>query len=339
MRRRGGERVRVSVVVAAYNAAWCIERAVESTLSQGRPPDEVIVADDGSSDGTAGLLERRFGPAVTVLRLAHRNAAAARRVAIERSSGDWIAFLDADDLWRPGKLERQLAFLERHPRVRWLTADGRLVSDAGVLRDSWLADYFDPVVDVTGDLLPPLVERCFPLVSAMLVERGAYDAVGGIDPDIAYSHDYDLWLRLAARYPGGLLAEPLVDYFSGPGTLSRNYEPRFRDDLAIMRRAEKSGLGHGVGIRRVAAERASALEFDIAILAVRAGRLGEARARLRRVLRQGPWERRLVALGGVLLPAGAVGRMVQSAWMKRVVKRARRVAGRLTLPGAGEGPA
>jgi len=331
--------MRVSVVIAAYNATWCIERALEDTLSQSRPPDQVIVCDDGSSDGTADLVEQRFGAAVTVLRLPHQNAAAARRIGIERSSGDWIAFLDADDRWLPGKLERQLAFLERHPQLRWLTGNGRLVSAEGVLRDSWLADYFDPVRDEAGDLVGPLVERCFPLVSATLVERGAYDAVGGIDPEIVYSHDYDLWLRLAARYPGGLMAEPLVDYFSGPGTLSRSYEPRFRDDLALMRRVEKSGLGRGVGLQRVAAERAAALEFDIAILCVRAGRLREARARLRRVLRMGPWDRRLVALGGVALPAAVVGRLMRSGLMKRVVKRARRVAGRLLLPGTGEGPA
>ena len=331
--------MRVSVVIAAYNATWCIERALEDTLSQSRPPDQVIVCDDGSSDGTADLVEQRFGAAVTVLRLPHQNAAAARRIGIERSSGDWIAFLDADDRWLPGKLERQLAFLERHPQLRWLTGNGRLVSAEGVLRDSWLADYFDPVRDEAGDLVGPLVERCFPLVSATLVERGAYDAVGGIDPEIVYSHDYDLWLRLAARYPGGLMAEPLVDYFSGPGTLSRSYEPRFRDDLALMRRVEKSGLGRGVGLQRVAAERAAALEFDIAILCVRAGRLREARARLRRVLRMGPWDRRLVALGGVALPAAVVGRLMRSGLMKGVVKRARRVAGRLLLPGTGEGPA
>jgi glycosyltransferase involved in cell wall biosynthesis len=331
--------MRVSVVIAAYNATWCIERALEDALSQSRPPDQVIVCDDGSSDGTADLVEQRFGAAVTVLRLPHQNAAAARRIGIERSSGDWIAFLDADDRWLPGKLERQLAFLERHPQLRWLTGNGRLVSAEGVLRDSWLADYFDPVRDEAGDLVGPLVERCFPLVSATLVERGAYDAVGGIDPEIVYSHDYDLWLRLAARYPGGLMAEPLVDYFSGPGTLSRSYEPRFRDDLALMRRVEKSGLGRGVGLQRVAAERAAALEFDIAILCVRAGRLREARARLRRVLRMGPWDRRLVALGGVALPAAVVGRLMRSGLMKGVVKRARRVAGRLLLPGTGEGPA
>jgi hypothetical protein len=106
-----------------------------------------------------------------------------------------------------------------------------------------------------------------------------------------------------------------------------------------MRRVEKSGLGRGVGLQRVAAERAAALEFDIAILCVRAGRLREARARLRRVLRMGPWDRRLVALGGVALPAAVVGRLMRSGLMKGVVKRARRVAGRLLLPGTGEGPA
>jgi glycosyltransferase involved in cell wall biosynthesis len=331
--------VRVSVVVATYNAAWCVGRALDGALSQSRPPDEIIVGDDGSSDGTADLVERRFGPAVTVLRLPHRNAAAVRQAAVGRSSGDWIAFLDADDLWSPVKLERQLAFLDRHPQLRWLTGDGRLVSAAGVVRESWLADYFDPVVDVAGDLLPALIERCFPLMSATLVERGAYDAVGGIDPEMTCSHDYDLWLRLAARYPGGLMAEPLVDYYSGPGTLSRDLEGRYRDDLVLMRRAEQDGLGHGAAIRRAATERAAALEFDLAIRCVRADRLGEARTRLRRALRSGPWNRRLVALAGVLLPAALVDRVVRYGVMKRVVQRARRAAVTLPSPGAGEGSA
>ena len=328
--------MRVSAVLAAYNATWCIERALDSVLEQSQPPDQVIVCDDGSTDGTPELVERRYGPRLTVLRLPHRNASAARRIGIEQSSGDWIAFVDADDRWLPEKLARQAAFLQRHPQVRWLTGDGRYVSDEAVLRESWLADYFDRVCDVAGDLLPPLVERCFPLVSATLVERGAYDAVGGLDPGLVHSYDYDLWLRLAARYPGGLMAEPLVDYYSGPGTLSRHYESRFRDDLAIMRRLEHGGLGRGSAVKRVAAGRAAALEFDLAIIEVRTGRLREARARLRRASRGGPWKRRLLALGGAVLPAAGIGRLMRSSFVKRVVTRARRDPGRLPLPEAAE---
>jgi glycosyltransferase involved in cell wall biosynthesis len=329
--------VRVSVVLAAYNATWCIERALDSVLAQSRPVEEVLVCDDGSTDGTPDLVERRYGSAVTVLRLPHRNAAAARRVGLERARGDWLALLDADDLWMPTKQARQQAFLERHPAVRWLTTDGRYMTDQGVLKPSWLADYFDDARDVAGDLLPPLLERCFPLVSAALVERGAYDAVGGLDPGMAYSYDYDLWLRLAARYPGGVLAEPLVDYYSAPGTLSRNLEARFRDDLTIMRRVERSGLGRGPGVRRVAARRAAALEFDLAIMSARSGRLPEARARLWRAGRHGPWRRRLLATGGALLPVWAFTRLMRSALMKRTVQRSRRAIGHLRLPGTGAG--
>jgi glycosyltransferase involved in cell wall biosynthesis len=329
--------VRVSVIVPVINAAWRIERTLEGVLSQSRPPDEIIVGVDGSSDGTADLIEQRFGPAVTVLRLPHRNAAVARRVAIERSNGDWIAFLDSGDLWLPGKLERQLAFLDRYPQLRWLTGNGRLVSARGTLRDSWLADYFDPVVDVAGDLLPPLMERCFPLTSATLVERGAYDAVGGTGPEIVCSHDYDLWLRLAARYPGGLMAELLVDCYSGPGTLSQDHEGRFRDEPALMRRTGKDGLGHVAVIRRVAAGPSAALESGLAILAVRAGRLQEARERLCIILRKGPWNRHLVALGGAVQPTALVGRLARfGLLMKRAVVRERWAAGMLILPGSGE---
>ena len=324
--------MRVSVVLAAYNAAWCIERGLDSVLAQTRPAEEIIVCDDGSTDGTPDLVERRYGGAVTVLRLPHRNAAAARRAGLERARGDWLALLDADDLWAPEKLERQSAFLERHPEVRWMTSDGRQVSDQGVLRPSWLMEYFDPVQDLAGDLLMPLLERCFPLVSGSLIERQAYEAVGGLDADLAYSHDYDLWLRLAARYPGGILAEPLVDYFSAPGQLSRNLEARFRDDLSILRRVERSGLGRGPVVRRRAAARAAALEFDLAIVSARAGRLREARGQLWRAARGGPWERRLVAAGGALLPAWAFGRLMRSSWVKESVKRSRRKVERLAAP-------
>ncbi|MBI5709102.1 MAG: glycosyltransferase [Candidatus Eisenbacteria bacterium] len=321
--------MRVSAVLAVYNAAWCIERALDSVLAQSRPVDEVLVCDDGSTDGTPDLIEGRYGAAVTVLRLPHRNASATRRVGTAQARGDWLALLDADDRWLPEKLERQLAFLARHPEVRWCGTDGQLVGQQGVVRHSWLEDYFDPVRDLAGDLLPPLVERCFPLVSAMLVEREAYQAVGGLDPRIVYSHDYDLWLRLAARYPGGVLAERLVEYYTGPGTLSRQIEARYRDDLGLMRRVARGELGRRPGIQRIAAERAAALEFDLALVALRAGRAAETRERLWRAAAHGPWKRRLLAAGGALAPAWAHGRLMRSGWLKQSVAAARREPPRL----------
>jgi hypothetical protein len=325
--------LRVSCVLTAWNAAWCIERAIASALSQEPAPLEVIVCDDGSTDDTVALIERRFGAAVDVLRLPHRNASAARRVGLARARGDWLAFLDADDVWHADKLARQARFLERHPGVRWITADGRLVDTDGVLRDSWLADYFDPVRETAGDLFPALLQRCFPLVSATMVERSAYEAVGGLDPEIVYSHDYDLWLRLAARYPGGIQAEPLVDYLSSPSSLSRRFDGRHRDDLRLMRRVEAGTLGHGPGVRRAAAERAAALEFELARVDLRAGDARGARARLWRSLRAGPWRRRALALGGALAPPAVLGPLLRSAEVRRVVESVRHVPGTVPLPG------
>jgi glycosyltransferase involved in cell wall biosynthesis len=319
--------VRVSVVVPTWNAGPRVERALDDALAQSRPADEILVCDDGSSDDTAGRVERRYGAAVTVLRLPHRNASAARRAGIERSTGDWIAFLDADDRWRPEKLARQAEALARHPEVRWLTADGRYVADGTVLRESWLADYFEPVRELTGDLLAPLLERCFPLTSATLVARAAYDAVGGLDPTLVHSHDYDLWLRLAARHPGAVLAERLVDYHAGPDSLSRDLEGRHRDDLAILRRVARDGLGRGGAVRRIAATRAAALEFELALLAVRAGRATEARGRLWRSAARGPWRRRWVALGGAVLPAPAMRRLARLRLLKGAVRHGRCAAG------------
>jgi hypothetical protein len=315
--------VRASAVLTVYNASWCIEQALESVLAQTHPVHEVLVCDDGSTDGTPDLVERRFGAAVRVLRLPHRNASATRRIGLDQATGDWLALLDADDLWRPGKLERQAAFLARHPEVRWVSTDGRYVSKQEVLRESWLEAYFDPVRDMVGDLMPPLVERCFPLMSSMLVERDAYHAVGGLDPSMVYSHDYDLWLRLAARFPGGVMTERLIDYFSGPDTLSRRYEARHRDDLLLMRRLTEGAPLTTEPLRRRAAERAAAIEFDLALACLRTGRSHEARSRLQSAFAHGPLQRRLVAAGGSILPDWALARLMKSRWVKTAVERAR----------------
>ncbi|HTK30326.1 MAG TPA: glycosyltransferase [Candidatus Saccharimonadaceae bacterium] len=325
---------RVSVVFAVYNAAWCIERALDSLLGQSRPPDEVLVCDDGSTDGTPELVERHYGSFARVLRLPHHNAAVTRIVGLDQVAGDWIAFMDGDDWWKPAKLERQLAYLERHPDVRWCGTDGEFVSEHEVIRPSWLSDYFDPVVEVRGDLLPLLTERCFPLLSSMLVSRDAYREVGGLDPSLTRAYDYDLWMRLAARYPGAILPEPLIYYYSHPGSLSRNFEPRYVDDLVVMRRAAAGAYSQRRDVRRIGATRAAALEFDLAILAFRSGRAREARARMRRAARSGPWSRRLVAAAGALLPASALPRLMRSPLLKDAVRRNRRQAGRLPSGGA-----
>lgn len=321
--------MRVSLVLTTYNAAWCIERALDSVFAGTSLPDEVILGDDGSEDDTVARVERRWGDRVRVLRFEHRGLTPSRRDGLAAATGDWLALMDADDTWLPAKLERQRDFLARRPAVRWIGTDGVYVSEQGVLRDSWFADYFHPVRDLEGDLLPALVERCFPLVSSMMVERGAYEASGGFDGRVRWSQDYDLWLRLAARWPGAMIGEPLVTYWSGPGQLSRRIEERYRDDLGLMERVARGELRDDPALRRVGVVRAAALEYDLAIRCLRTGRAAEARERLGRARRAGPWRRRLLAAAGAALPAGALRALAGSSLLKGAAGRVRRPASRV----------
>ncbi|GAB4137044.1 MAG: hypothetical protein Kow0040_23410 [Thermogutta sp.] len=106
----------VSVVIPAWNAARYLPETLRSVLSQTRPPEEIIVVDDGSTDDSAVVAER-FGPTVRVLRQENRGESVARNRGIEAAHGDWIAFLDADDLWHPDKLAKQLAAVRSDPAV------------------------------------------------------------------------------------------------------------------------------------------------------------------------------------------------------------------------------
>jgi glycosyltransferase involved in cell wall biosynthesis len=332
--------VKTSIVMTVYNGAWCIEGALDSVMAQTRRPEEILICDDGSTDGTPELVERRYGSAVTLLRLPHRGAAITRRAGLDRSTGDWIAFMDADDTWVPEKHQRQLECIAAHPEARLITSDGSYISAAGLLRESWLSDYFHPVREISGDLFPALVERCWVLLSATLVERSAYEAVGRLDPNVTFSYDYDLWLRVLARFPGVLMTDRLTTYFSSPGAMSRNIEARYRDDLMLLRRVESGEVGgHRPAVMRRAAERAAALEYDLGLMCLRSQRIAEGRERMRRATGHGPLQRRLFATAGALVPEWAMRPLMQSSWLKSTVQRSRQPVERIEADGETRGAA
>ena len=326
---------KVSVVLAVYNATWCVERALDAVMAQTLPAEEieVLVCDDGSADGTADLVERRYGDRVRVLRLPHKNASATRAVGLREARGEWLSFLDADDWWVADKLERQLAFLVAHPGVKFVSSDGDFVAETGVLRDSWLSDYFAPVTERVGDLFPLLVRRCFPLMSSCMVHRDTYQAVGGIDPAIVYSHDYDLWLRIAANYPAAVMTERLVHYWYHEGSLSRRFELRHRDNLAIMGRIARGELRDDAPSRQLGRERVAGLAFDIALLCLHDGRVEEARGLFGRARSTGALSRRLFAAAGCLLPPSLLPTVRKLSWLKGVVAGSRARVPTLGEPG------
>src|SRR5687768_199170 len=106
--------MRVSVIIPTYNSGSLVVQAVEGVLAQTRQAEEVIVVDDGSTDDTAERLQQ-FGERIRVVRQANGGVATARNAGLRASSGDLVAFLDADDAWHPQKLERQIALLQQHP--------------------------------------------------------------------------------------------------------------------------------------------------------------------------------------------------------------------------------
>lgn len=199
---------RISVIIPAYNAAGWVARAIESALVQTRPPHEVIVVDDGSSDDTADVASA-FGPRIQVVRQSNGGPASARNTGIHASTGDWIALLDADDTWLPRKLELQSLLMD-DPKVGIIHA--RQTIKRGVAMPPHLS-------------FELLWENNCIIASTVLLRRTCYDQVGGFDPDpnLIGVEDYNLWLRIAdAGWVIAARMEWLARYTPTSQSLSRD---------------------------------------------------------------------------------------------------------------------
>jgi glycosyltransferase involved in cell wall biosynthesis len=220
----------ITAIIPAYNAQRTLEPAIRSALEQTRPPDEVLVIDDGSRDRTASIA-RAAGETVVCISTANRGVAAARNAGLERARGDLVAFLDADDLWEPVKLERQLEAMSRAPRAEACSCALRRVDDnLNTLAVTTVTEHEDWGRAL---LLGGGVAYC---PSALLVERAAVLSVGGFREELSQSADWDLLLRLSQRIRLRALNEPLVLY--------RQHSANMSHDVHLLERDVLNVLGH-----------------------------------------------------------------------------------------------
>ena len=198
----------VSIVLPVYNGLAYLEQSIASVLGQTCTSWELVAVDDGSDDGTAEWLTGLDDPRIRTVAEQHTgNLSRVRNVGIAGSSATWVAFLDADDVWLPHKLERQLAFHAAHPGIRW-SYTGRMVIDASGAR---LPDEKFPWHPVSGWILPDLLVHAAKIASpTMMVERALLQELGGLDERFHYAGDYELRLRLATGWECGVVAEPLA---------------------------------------------------------------------------------------------------------------------------------
>ncbi len=193
----------VSVIIPTYNRASWVGQAVESVLGQTFASRELLVVDDGSADETWAVLSPH-ARALRYIRTPHLGVSAARNRGVRESRGQWVAFLDSDDLWMPGKLTRQMDALRRAPEAPLCYTDeiwirhGRRVNPGRRHRK------------YSGWIFEHCVRLCIISPSSALVRRDLLDAVGGFDEGLPACEDYDLWLRITARHPVLFLDEPLI---------------------------------------------------------------------------------------------------------------------------------
>lgn len=243
----------VSVVIAVHNGRRYLEETLRSVRAQTHPAVELIVVDDGSSDGSRELV-RTVAPQAELIAQANQGVSTARNRGLAASRGDYVAFLDQDDVWHPQHVEAQLRAFEQEPErgavvcpfVFWRPgADGRHDAAETLWPAQLLEDANTPDPAFDGWLYHQFLWDCWALTSATLLRRDAVVAAGGFDETLPYSEDWDLWLRLSRAHRFVLLPGPPVLYRQHAVQGSRSVRTHdFRIELL-----ERAAAQHGLASR------------------------------------------------------------------------------------------
>jgi glycosyltransferase involved in cell wall biosynthesis len=228
----------VSIVLPTFNRVALLGEAVDSVRAQTFTGWELIIADDGSTDDTSTYLEGLSDPRIRCLFLPHSGSdAVPRNAALRAARGEWVAFLDSDDLWLPSKLERQLHAMTEHPDCGWSYTGFALIDARGEPLPERPSSVYRPV---SGWILESLLRfEAGPCVQSMLVRRSLIQTLGGFDEAIPLRTDYDLTVRLAARSATYALPHTLtlVREHDGRATSQRPHAELYALNERVFRKA------------------------------------------------------------------------------------------------------
>jgi glycosyltransferase involved in cell wall biosynthesis len=301
----------VSVVIPVHNGGRTVARAIESAIAQQYPSVEVVVADDGSTDDTREVVGRYAG-AVRVVEQPNRGAAAARNLGFGAARGEFVAFLDADDEFLPGRIERGVAPMAADTSV-------------GATFCRLYREYVDGTRDIYGDaykMCRAFPEHLWPSshvqTSGAICRRTAVERIGPFDESLQSHDDLDLWIRIAETFRVVEIAEPLAVFHDTPGSYSKTWDgPRSEADYyrvierALLRCPERYGP-----VRDVITADA---HLHWGILHLVRGDHARARSFLRRSIRTVPTATAIVLLSAAWLPHRPLGGALKI--LKRMLSR------------------
>jgi glycosyltransferase involved in cell wall biosynthesis len=280
--------MRISTVIPTYNRARLLAAAIESVLAQTRPPDEILVVDDGSTDGTPAVAAR-FGPLVRLLSQPNRGPAAARNHGLREARHEWIAFLDSDDLWAPTKLEKQASLARKGGGLIVLCDSDSIDGEGRPLRGHHRRVH-------GGQVTARLFARTFVHTPAVLAQAALLQALGGFDESLRVCEDYDLWLRASLRTEFLLVPEPLLLRRVHAESLAHQRDPRHHEDrVRVLERfaadpEARARLSPGLRRRRLARVNRQAARAFLAH-----GDRQRARTYARAAAGHAPWSLRALA--------------------------------------------
>lgn len=194
----------VSVIIPTYNRLAWLKEAVESVLSQTYPPLELMVVDDGSTDGTLDWLKNHPAKTLRYFAIPNSGPGVARNKAAALAQGEWLAFLDSDDYWLPQKLEAEIKYLKSHP-------DCQVIQSEEIwIRRGQRVNPKQKHQKPSGNIFLPSLKLCLVSPSAVLLKKDLFEKLGGFDPNFWVCEDYELWLRLSLQAEVMTLPEALV---------------------------------------------------------------------------------------------------------------------------------
>lgn len=244
----------VSIVTPCFNAEHTLARTLDSVLAQTFADYEWIVVNDGSTDRSREVLEgyaQRFGGRLVVVDQPNSGQTVAKNTGLARARGEFIAFLDADDLWHPEKLARQVALMQARPELGLVYSQGHYIDP----EDRTLGP-LDSSDAYRGQCFTQLLLKNDIVASSVMVRRSALDAVGHFDPELRACENWELWTRIAHRFPIDRVEERLTLYRQHPNNMSRNLgkmrtyrlmtvqknQARYRDEGPAVQRALAQSL-------------------------------------------------------------------------------------------------